>query len=110
MVADFFEMAGWDTYYLGANVPLDSIIDSVADRRADVLAISATMSYHVSMVADVVRAVRQRGGPRPTRILVGGYPFRVDPELWRTVGADGYAADASEAVTLASRLLDRARG
>lgn len=106
MVADFFEMAGWDTYYLGANVPLEGIIDSVTERRANVLAISATMSYHVSAVADVIRAVRQNSGHRAIRILVGGYPFRVDPELWRSVGADGFAVDASEAVTLANRLLD----
>jgi methylmalonyl-CoA mutase cobalamin-binding domain/chain len=106
MVADFFEMAGWDTYYLGANVPLDGIIDSVTERRADVLAISATMSYHVSAVADVIREVRQNSGRRAIRILVGGYPFRVDPELWRSVGADGFAVDASQAVTLATRLLD----
>ena len=105
MVADFFEMAGWDTYYLGANVPLDGIIDSVTERRANVLAISATMSYHVSAVADVIRAVRRNSGPRQVRILVGGYPFRVDSELWRSVGADGFAVDASEAVTLANRLL-----
>ena len=105
MVADFFEMAGWDTYYLGANVPLEGIIDSVTERGANVLAISATMSYHVSAVADVIRAVRQSSGHRAIRILVGGYPFRVDPELWRSVGADGFAVDAPEAVTLASRLL-----
>jgi MerR family transcriptional regulator, light-induced transcriptional regulator len=105
MVADFFEMAGWDTYYLGANVPLDGIIDSVAERRADVLAISATMSYHVSAVADVIRAVRQHSGRGAVRILVGGYPFRVDPELWRSVGSDGFAVGASEAVTVANRLL-----
>ena len=105
MVADFFEMAGWDTYYLGANVPLDGIIASATERRADVLAISATMSYHVSAVAEVIRAVRQNSGHRAIRVLVGGYPFRVDPELWRSVGADGFAVDASEAVTLATRLL-----
>ena len=108
MVADFFEMDGWDTYYLGANVPLDSIIDAVTERRANVLAISATMSYHVSAVADVIRAIRQNGGHRAIRLLVGGYPFRVDPELWRSVGADGFAVDASEAVTIANRLLDDA--
>ena len=105
MVADFFEMAGWDTYYLGANVPLDGIIDAVTERRANVLAISATMSYHVSAVAEVIRAVRQNSAGKAIRILVGGYPFRVDPELWRHVGADGFAVDASEAVTLANRLL-----
>jgi methanogenic corrinoid protein MtbC1 len=108
MVADFFEMAGWDTYYLGANTPLDGIVESVAQRRADALAISATMTYHVSRVGEVVRAVRERAGARAPRILVGGYPFRVDPALWKAIGADGFAADAAEAVTLANRLVSDA--
>jgi MerR family transcriptional regulator, light-induced transcriptional regulator len=105
MVADFFEMAGWDSYYLGANTPIEGIVESVVQRRADVVAISATMSYHVPTVSDVVHAVRERGAGWTPRILVGGYPFRVDPELWRSVGADGYAPDASEAVALAERLV-----
>jgi methanogenic corrinoid protein MtbC1 len=25
MVADFMEMEGWDTYYLGANTPTESV-------------------------------------------------------------------------------------
>ena len=38
----------------------------------------------------------------PTKVLVGGAPFRLDEQLWRDVGADavGYhAADAVEGVT-----------
>ncbi|HJU68023.1 MAG TPA: cobalamin-dependent protein [Gemmatimonadaceae bacterium] len=105
MVADFFEMAGWDTYYLGANTPIEGIVESVSQRRAHVVAISATMSYHVPAVGDVVRSVRERSTGWAPRIVVGGYPFRVDPDLWRSVGADGYAPDASEAVALAERLV-----
>jgi methanogenic corrinoid protein MtbC1 len=104
MVADFFEMAGWDTYYLGANTPLDGIVRTVVERRADVLALSATMTYHVPAVAEVIRGIRQGMG-KSTRILVGGYPFRVEPTLWRRVGADGSAANASEAVECATKLV-----
>jgi methanogenic corrinoid protein MtbC1 len=106
MVADFFEMDGWDTYYLGANTPLDGIVEAVIARHADVLAISATMTYHVPAVAEVVRSVRQRNG-RELRILVGGYPFCIDAQLWRRVGADGFASDASEAVGCATYLLSK---
>jgi methanogenic corrinoid protein MtbC1 len=37
--------------------------------------------------------------------MVGGHPFTVDPVLWRTVGADGTAADAEAAVALAGQWL-----
>jgi methanogenic corrinoid protein MtbC1 len=104
MVADFFEMAGWDTFYLGANTPLPGVLQAVEEHRPDAIAISATMSYHVGEVAALIRALRERDGRAP-RILVGGYPFAVDPELWRTVGADGGASDAAAAVALAERLV-----
>ncbi|MEO8338074.1 MAG: cobalamin-dependent protein [bacterium] len=110
MVADFFEMDGWDTYYLGANMPTAAIVSTVADRRPDALAISATMTYHVPAVRELIDAVRgaaaDAGRPVP-HILVGGYPFSIDPRLWRIVGADGCAGDAEEAVQVANRLLDR---
>lgn len=105
MVADFFEMEGWDTYYLGANTPLEGIVEATCERGANALAISATMTFHVPLVASVIEAVRQRQAARNTRILVGGYPFRVEPELWRSVGADGFARDALEAVDVANRLV-----
>jgi MerR family transcriptional regulator, light-induced transcriptional regulator len=37
MVADFFEMHGWDTAYLGANVPADGVAEAVTPREPDVL-------------------------------------------------------------------------
>ncbi|MDZ4821725.1 MAG: B12-binding domain-containing protein, partial [Planctomycetota bacterium] len=58
MVADFFEMDGWDTIYLGADVPADSIIQAVSIQRAHVLAISTTLVTHVSAVASLIGLVR----------------------------------------------------
>jgi methylmalonyl-CoA mutase cobalamin-binding domain/chain len=104
MVADFFEMAGWDTYYLGANVPMESILRAVADRRAHVLAVSATMTYHVGHVRALIDHIRSSSVEHDVRILVGGYPFNVSTSLWKTVGADGYARDAQQAVGVADGL------
>jgi MerR family transcriptional regulator, light-induced transcriptional regulator len=105
MVADFFEMAGWDTYFLGANTPPESIVRTVVERQADVLALSATMTFHVVKVADLIASLRASGGSPRTRILVGGYPFNLSPELWMRVGADGYASDAETAILEAERML-----
>ncbi|MFN2134266.1 MAG: B12-binding domain-containing protein [Anaerolineae bacterium] len=104
MVADFFEMEGWDTYYLGANVPTESILRAVADRQADVLAVSATMTYHVGHVQALIDHVRSSSIGHDVRILVGGYPFNVSASLWKTVGADGYARDAQQAIAVADGL------
>lgn len=42
MVTDFFEMDGWNTYYLGASTPAQAVVDTVVQQQAQVLAISAT--------------------------------------------------------------------
>ena len=107
MVGDFFEMAGWDTYFCGANTPHAAVVQSVVERAADVLAVSATMGYHLHVVQDLIEAVRADPRCARVRVLVGGHPFTVDPALWRTVGADGTAADADAdaAVSLAGHWL-----
>jgi methanogenic corrinoid protein MtbC1 len=105
MVADFFEMEGWDAYYLGANTPADSILRTLEEREAEVLAVSATMTFHVSAVADLIAQVRAGEAGRAVKTLVGGYPFNLSPGLWETVGAHGCAPDAQEAVVLAMRMV-----
>jgi methanogenic corrinoid protein MtbC1 len=104
MVADFFEMNGWDTYFLGANTPPESILATVDERKAHVLALSATMTFHISKVADIIRDLRLDTACQ-TRVLVGGYPFNLSPGLWHKVGADGFAFDAQTAIAEADRIL-----
>lgn len=100
MVADFFEMEGWDTYYLGANTPTEAIVKAIEDRRPDLLAFSATMTFHVGVLAKLVEDVRKSEAGKTVRILVGGYPFNVSADLWKKVGADGWAGDAEGALAL----------
>jgi methanogenic corrinoid protein MtbC1 len=109
MVADFLEMEGWDTYYLGGNMPAESIVRSLKDRHADVVAISATISSRVSKVTELIDAIRSASSQPPVKILVGGYPFNIAEGLWQRVGADGYARNAQEAGTVALRLLEETR-
>ena len=110
MVADFFEMDGWNTFYLGANTPHASVIATIVDRQAEVLAISATISYHVEAVRELIRAVRQHPAAGQVTILAGGYPFNRDPDLWQSVGADGSAPDAERAITLAKQIVTASKG
>jgi MerR family transcriptional regulator, light-induced transcriptional regulator len=109
MVADFFEMDGWDTYHLGANLPAAALVDFVAQRRPDLLGLSAAMTFHLEPVAVMVRALRANQGTRNVRVLVGGHAFNRERELWRDIGADGYAPDAESALTVAERVAAAAR-
>ena len=105
MVADFFEMDGWNTFYLGANMPVASILEILHERKPDVLGVSATLTYHVKAVESLISAVRNDPMLDGVKILVGGYPFNLASNLWKKVGADGYGRDAQEALAVAKRLI-----
>jgi methanogenic corrinoid protein MtbC1 len=105
MVSDLLEMEGWNTIYLGANVPTSSIIQLMREREVHMLALSATMTFHVPAVERVIADIRHAQGVRPAKIMVGGYPFNIAPELWRRIGADAWAPDAAQAIAVADRLL-----
>ncbi len=103
-IADFFELDGWDTYYLGANVPTESIISTIIEINANMLSISVTLPTHVPNVIELIKQVRANQRTQ-VKIMVGGYPFNIMPTLWQQVGADGYACNAEDAVTVGNQLI-----
>jgi methanogenic corrinoid protein MtbC1 len=107
MVSDILEMEGWDTYYLGANVPGNSVLRAVRDIEPRVLALSATITYNVGEMADLIQAVRENFADTAPKIAVGGYPFKVDRDLWKKVGADLWAPDAESALAAIGGLAGR---
>ncbi|UQZ37443.1 cobalamin-binding protein [Paenibacillus sp. PK3_47] len=105
MLADFFEMEGWNTYYLGSNMPSESLIRYLKEEPADLLAVSVTMTFHVSEAQRLIAAIRKNSELDGLNIMVGGMPFNIDAELWKKVGADGYAPDAKRALEIAEQLV-----
>jgi methanogenic corrinoid protein MtbC1 len=103
IVTDLLELDGWQTWYLGANTPPVAAAQLCIQQRADLLLISATLPPHLSEVAEVIRQVRARPELAVMKILVGGRAFRNAQDLWRTIGADGYAANADECLAAVER-------
>ncbi|MDP2774623.1 MAG: cobalamin-dependent protein [Nocardioides sp.] len=93
IVANVLEADGWDVRFIGSDLPHDAIVAAVRDYRASLLAISVTMSGSVADARDLIALVRGSIAD-PPRIIVGGAAFRRDPQLWRAMGADGFADDA----------------
>lgn len=110
MVADFFEMDGWNLYYIGANTPAKSILDTVKEQKADVVALSITMPSRLPELRYLVRSLRADKDTAKVKIIVGGFPFGIIPDLWKQVGADAVAAGAEDAVVAANRLTAGTRG
>jgi methanogenic corrinoid protein MtbC1 len=106
MLADFFEMDGWRVVALGASVPSPDIAAAAEYFDANLVALSATLPVHLDRLRDAVRLLHAR---ESLPVIVGGNVFRADPSLWRSVGADGYAASAEEALRLADTLVPPGR-
>lgn len=103
MVCDIFELSNWDTYYLGANVPNESVLSEIKRIKPDVLAISVSLANKVPVCKELTNLIKNEY-PN-VKIIVGGRPFNIDENLWKSVGADGYSVDASDAVKTATRLV-----
>ena len=80
MVADRFEMAGWSTYFIGADTPLDELVD--AGRRLGVEAVALSLSTHFHKVALRGLVERLRRALPGVRIWLGGPAFRSGCEGW----------------------------
>lgn len=109
MVADFFEMEGWDTYFLGASTPERDVADAVARRKAELLCVSVTMTQNVHLAARLILAVRTLREAAGAKVMVGGFPFRRNPRLYRFVGADACADNARQALEVARALFHGGR-
>jgi methanogenic corrinoid protein MtbC1 len=62
------------------------------------------MAFHLPVVHYLVRSLRADPKIKDVKIIVGGYPFNIVPDLWKQVGADAFAGNAEDAVTAANRL------
>jgi len=105
MVADFFEINGWDTYYLGANIPNGELIESLLDNDANLLALSVTLMPFLSQAKNLIDEIRTVPELNNLLVLTGGRPFIMEPNLWKKIGADGFAINAQQAVENANKLL-----
>lgn len=103
LALDCFQLLGWDTVSLGANVPIRNM-DWLLQRKPDVIAISVTMIYHLSDAQKAIAALRAVAMPGKQKIIVGGRPFILCPGLWEKVGADMAVTSCQRAMEIAQSL------
>ena len=98
MVADFMEMDGWDVTYLGANTPADVLLDTLKQNKPFVVALSVATVFNLESALQLIRMIKNDPETTGIKVMVGGLAFYGMPQLWQTIGADGYAADAEVAL------------
>lgn len=105
IVADFFEMDGWQVILLGADMPATDLVQAVEVFRADLLGLSVSLSSQLVALEQAIATVRRSACGERVKILVGGPALAHSGDLPRELGADAYAATAAEAVAEGRRLL-----
>ena len=76
---------------------------AIEENGVDVVALSALLTTTMPSMEATVKAINAAGLRDQVKIIVGGAP--VTQEYAERIGADGFAADASAAVTVTELLL-----
>jgi corrinoid protein of di/trimethylamine methyltransferase len=94
IVKMMFDVAGFEVYDLGKDVPLDKFVEEQMRTDSDLVCLSAMMTTTMVGMKKVIDDLKAKN-PN-VKIMIGGAPVSQDvAEKW---GADGYSADANNAL------------
>ena len=99
LVIMMMEGAGFRIVDMGVDVKIEDLIDTVKKEEADVLGLSALLTTTMPEMQKVIAALDEAGLRNQLKVIVGGAP--IDQRFADEIGADGFGADAVEAVQLA---------
>ncbi len=94
MIADAYELSGWDVTFLGADTPNSSIIAQVDSERPDVLALSISLPHQVLALKQLTDQLRSDMGAATPAIVVGGLAFNNHQSLSSRLDVDNWYLDA----------------
>jgi 5-methyltetrahydrofolate--homocysteine methyltransferase len=103
IVVMLLEGAGFDVVDLGVDLSVEQLVAKVAEQKPQILGLSALLTTTMPEMKKAISALTENGIREQVKVMVGGAPL--SQSFADSIGADGYAKDASEAVTLARRLV-----
>ncbi|MBN1857572.1 MAG: corrinoid protein [Dehalococcoidia bacterium] len=96
---------GWEVTDLGVDVSPEAFRDEVARGNYDVVGLSALLTMTMPGVERTIAALKEAGLREKSKFMVGGAPMT--QEWADKIGADGFGADAAQAVKIAGLLVDK---
>ena len=107
LVNIMLEGAGFEVIDLGVQVAPERFVQAIEEHQPDIVGFSAFLTTTMPMFKANINALEKTGLRDKVIVMVGGAP--VTQEYADAVGADGYASDASAAVSRAKTLLKARR-
>lgn len=103
LVANQLKMAGFEVHKLGVNIPSMAFIDKAQELNADIIGLSAFLVTTIPNCAEVVNYLNDMGLREKFKVIIGG--AETTKEKAESMGCDGQADNAVEAVGLCERLM-----
>ncbi len=103
IVIMMLEGAGFKVIDLGVDLTVAKVVEQVRQVKPQVVGLSALLTTTMPEMKNVIESLKQAGLRDQVKVIVGGAP--VDRAFAEKIGADGYGADAAEAVELVKRIL-----
>lgn len=103
LVCMMLEGTGFEIIDLGSDVDPEVFVKNVQEKKIDIVAMSALLTTTMVNMKTTIDALSAAGLRDKVKVMVGGAP--VSQDYADKIGADGYSADANQAVRLAESLL-----
>jgi len=103
LVCMMLEGGGFSVVDVGVDTHADKFVEEVKKSGAKVLGLSALLTTTMPAMKEVIDALKADSDTASVKVMVGGAPLT--QEYADSIGAAGYAADASSAVDLAAELM-----
>lgn len=103
LVSMMLEGAGFEVVDLGTDATPEKFVNAIKANNAGLVGMSALLTTTMSNMKLIIAALKEAGLREHVKVMIGGAP--VTENFAKEIGADGYAPDASRAVTLAKTLL-----
>lgn len=103
IVYSILKTGGFEVLDLGQGLSVDDLVKKTIDNEIEILLISTLMLPSALKVKEVKEKLTAQGAT--TKIIVGGAPFRLDSNLWKSVGADADGKNASTIIKTIEILL-----
>lgn len=101
LVAMMLEGSGFEIVDLGIDVSPEQFVAALQN-DVDILGLSTLLTTTVPSMENTIKAVEAAGLRERVKVMVGGAPITLEHS--QRISADGFASDASQAVTLAKSL------
>lgn len=104
MLSVFLVRRAWQVVYLGANVPVADLVQTVRRLQPALVCLSATNNRTAHTLIAAANAIAQLPGARPP-VAFGGDPFNTDSALRARVDGHYLGANAQEALDQIEQLI-----